>query len=148
MIMFFRKFLTFFVKFWDDPHKRNRENVLFFLGFLLICIASPNSDLRNALIKTQPTNPQKIDEKTTKNRQKLVQNSSTDFRIVFHQFWSTFLTISGPISKAFWTIWSSCGVSWPIFAPSHGFVSVHFGICGICVANLDQFWHLHAQPPT
>ena len=115
--MFFRKFLTFFVKFWDDPHKRNHEKALFFLGILLIFITSPNSDLRNALIKKQPKIPPKIDEKTTKNRPKLVQKSSIDFWIVFYQFWNSFFTVWGPLWETFRTSWSSVASLGARFSP-------------------------------
>ena len=117
MIMLFRKFLTFFVKFWDDPHKRNHEKALFFLGILLISITSPNSDLRNAHIKKQPKIPQKIDEKTTKNRPKLVQKSSIDFWIVFSQFWTRFFTIWAALWETFRTSWSSVASLGARFSP-------------------------------
>ena len=140
MIMLFRKFLTFFVKFWDDPHKRSPEKVFFFTRILLlIFITSPNSDLRNALIKKQPKFP-KIDGKTTKIRPKLVQKSSIDFCIVFFililgQFFHRLGTTLGSFSDklvvrgvsrrpsfafrdAYWPqfphLESTLGYSWPI----------------------------------
>ena len=129
----------------------NHQKSLFFYCCLLISVALPHSDLHNILIEKETYFLQKIEEKSSKKRLKIDQKSRKMPASIpssfFDRFWCNFLTILGPISGAFWTISSSCGVSWPIFAPSHGFFSVHFGICGICGAVLDQFWYLRAQPP-
>ena len=57
-----------------------------FLGILLIFITSPNSDLRNALIKKQPKIPPKIDEKTTTKSSKIGAK-------IQHRFLHRFLSI-------------------------------------------------------
>ena len=103
MIMFFRKFLTCFVKFGDDRHKRNHEKALFFLGILLIFIISHNSDLRNALIKKQPKTQQKIDGQTIKDRPKLVPNFGIDSWLVSYQFSRSFFTVWSPLLETFRT---------------------------------------------
>ena len=91
----------------------------------MILITSPNSDLRNALIKKQPKIPPKIDEETTKKSSKIsakFQHRFQDrFSSILEHFFNNFGTNFGGFLDKFVVMWcllaNLCSFSWIFFGP-------------------------------